>query len=177
MARLRKTDTRRLRRRAMLATWILVLAGPSFTMAAAADESIEFKAVDFAILRIDQRPAKTWDVYLAEKHKLMLVRLGSRHLLLDLAAREVFEIAPEAFEQRKQTLALKKSVWEGIQDDDKAQPGVEQRAKQKPLRQRLPSEEWNIRNAGPARIYRVKLSEEGRVIEVQLRIVPTYLRD
>jgi len=125
----------------------------------AAGSPIVFKAVDFAILRVDERPAKTWDVYLAEKKRLILVRLGTRYLLLETEAREVYEVAPEAFEQRKDELVLKAGGDETRQ------------------RKLLPSEAWNIRDAGPSRNYKLRLTEEGRTIEVQLRIVPTWLRN
>jgi hypothetical protein len=150
----------------------LVMCCFAFSMSATADESVTFKAVDFAILKIDERPAKIWDVYLAEKRKnLILIRLGIRYLLLDTEARKVFEIVPEAFDQKGSELLLKE---EKERNTAEAQSG---RGEDKPLRKLLSSEDWQIKDAGPTLIYRLKLSAEGRVFEVHLRTIPRWMRN
>jgi hypothetical protein len=133
-----------------------------------ADDRIIFKPAEFAILRLDERPAKTWDVFLAEKKKLVLVRLGARYLLLDTVARDVFEVAPAAIEQKGKELVFT--------DPKEASAKGAAETERKPSKQRLASEAWNIRDAGPARIIKVKLSQEGHTLEVQLRITPAWVQ-
>jgi hypothetical protein len=142
-----------------------------------AGENASFKAVDFAILKIDERPAKTWDVYLAEKQKnLILVRLGIRYLLLDTQARQVFEVRPEAFEHKDKDLLLRlpeeKSAAEAQSSQKERREEVE-----RPMRKLLPSDAWQIKDAGPSLIFRLKLTAEGRVLEVHLRNVPRWMRN
>ncbi len=121
-------------------------------VSAPAAENIVWKPVANALLRIDDRPAKLWNVYRAEKKDhLLLVELGRRFLMLDLRDREIYELDPARLERKDKLL-----LWNGA---DK--PG-------KPL----PTADWLVRDAGRARRIRAKLSSEGRVLEVQLPRLP-----
>ncbi|MBI3484933.1 MAG: hypothetical protein HY012_07265, partial [Acidobacteria bacterium] len=69
--------------------------------AVAGAESIAFKRQTTAILKMDGKPVKFWEVYVAEKRgHLVLVQLGRRYLLLDTKEKEVLEIEPGAIVQK-----------------------------------------------------------------------------
>ncbi len=133
---------------------ILLLSALFAATTQAADEKIVWKPVDDAILRIDDRPAKTWNVYRPEKKDkshLLLVELGRRFLLLDLREKEIFELVPEKIERKGKEL-----LWR--EQDKPASP--------------LPSTDWTIRDAGRTRRIRARLEREGRLLDVQLPQTP-----
>lgn len=131
-------------RHLLAAAFILLLVGRL-----AAAEKITWKPVAAAVLKLDDRPVKLWNVYVAErKDHLILVQLGQRYLIIDTEAREVLEVAPAALKRKGKELR-----WE----------------RQKPRGEKsLPTEDWVIRDAGRARIVHLKLADEGRILEVQL---------
>lgn len=155
-----------------LAALLLLLPGP-----ARAGEKITFRAVTLAVLNIDGRPAKIWDVYLGGKRKeLIIIRLGTRYLLMDSEKKEVYEAAPESF-TRKEADHREALEWdadwpaaEKLHTPAAPSPGPSAAAPAQT--RRLPSEEWSIRNVGPARRFRFKLTEEGRTFDLQLPLKP-----
>lgn len=130
---------------------LAVLAGP---LLAAPPATEDWKPIENGVLKIDDRPVKTWEIYLTgnDKH-LVLLQLGARFLLLNTEAQEVTELAPEILERRGQVLR-----WTPGKDPQKQTV--------------LPSEEWSQKHAGRARIIRLRLTKEGRRIEVQLPVTP-----
>jgi len=132
----------------------LLLSGLLAGAARAADDRILWKPVEDAILRIDDRPAKTWNVYRPDKKDksyLLLVELGRRFLLLDTREKEIFELVPEKIERKGKEL-----LWR--EQDKPASP--------------LPSTDWTIRDAGRTRRISARLEREGRVLDVQLPQMP-----
>jgi hypothetical protein len=134
--------------------------------AAAAQEQITFKQETRGILMIDEQPVKLWELYLGEKKKnFVLLQLGLRFLLLDTASREVFELSPESVVRKKD-----RATWRmpaGFPESARrADDGAANNPP--PTAQRLPSEEWSLRDVGPTRRIRCKLSDEGRVVEVHI---------
>ncbi len=133
---------------------ILLLSALFAGATRAADEKILWKPVDDAILRIDDRPAKAWNVYRPEKKDkshLLLLELGRRFLLLDTREKEIFELVPEKIERKGKEL-----LWR--EQDKPASP--------------LPTADWTIRDAGRTRRIRARLEREGRVLDVQLPQTP-----
>jgi hypothetical protein len=131
-------------------TLALVLAASS---ARAADKTV-WKPIDEAMLKIDEKPVKLWSLFREEKDKhtkRLLLQLGSRFLLIDTENREVLELRPEGFERRGKDL---------------------RQGKTGPPAKVLPTSEWNLREAGMVRIIHARLSEEGRVVEIQLPSLP-----
>ena len=119
---------------------------------ALAAEKIAWKPLGNAVLRIDDRPAKTWNVYRAEKKDhLVLVQLGRRFLMFDTRERQIFELDPTKLERKDKDL-----LWH--EADKPSKP--------------LPTADWTVRDVGPARRIRAKLSAEGRVLDVQVPIKP-----
>jgi hypothetical protein len=121
---------------------------------APAGERIVWKPLENAVLKVDERPAKVWNVYRAEKKDhLLLVTLGRRFLMLDIKGREIYELDPTKFAQKNNEL-----LWH--EADKPARP--------------LPTADWVVRDAGRARRIRVRLADEGRVLEVQVPITQDF---
>lgn len=120
-----------------------------------------------ALLKVDGRQAKFWNVYVAHKKEhLVLVQLGRRNLVLDTELREVVEVPPAALERKGKDLH-----WEPAEKTNTEGAGA-QRTQKKSEETVLATADWWIRDAGRARIIRVRLSAEGRVLEVQLPLRP-----
>lgn len=124
----------------------------------AAAERVVWKPVLGALLKLDAQPAKHWNVYVARKReRLVLVQLGGRFLLLDCGRREASEVDAAALARQGKELHYRRSA------EDAPKPSEAGSAETL-----LASEGWVVRNAGRARIVRVRLTREGRVLEVQL---------
>jgi hypothetical protein len=140
------------------------------TSAAAPNDRISFRRQSVVLLKIDERPVKHWEVYLSKDRKhLVLLQLGGRYLLFDTDAREVYELEPNTLAPRRNEL-----LWTEQKPPATTAESSGEAASGQPTSRmkRIASEDWVLRDAGRARIVRVKLSEEGRVIEIQLPIQP-----
>ncbi len=134
------------------ATSTLFLAVVLATCAALAADKIVWKPVERAVLKVDDRPARIWNVYRAEKKDhLVLVQLGRRYLMLDYRAKEIYELDLAKLERKDKEL-----LW--YEADKPAKP--------------LSTADWSVRDTGPLRRIRATLSDEGRVLEVQVPIQP-----
>lgn len=150
-------------RRGFQVAIMLLWLGAAPVPAPAASETIIWKPVTNAVLKIDERPVKIWEIYLTEKRKhWALIQLGARFLLLDADAKEIFELAPQGLERRGSELR-----WQSDLQAPTALPSP-----QNGQRQLLASEDWTDKHAGRARIIRLRLSAEGRRLEVQLPATP-----
>jgi len=117
-----------------------------------AAEKIVWKPLDRVLLKVDEKPARIWSVYhVDKKDNLLLVALGRRYLLLDIREHQIYELDPAKLERRDKDL-----LWR--EADRPAKP--------------LPTDDWTVRDVGPARRIRAKLASEGRVLEVQVPIQP-----
>jgi hypothetical protein len=123
----------------------------------AAQEKITFKRLTAAILKIDGKQVKVWDIYEAEKHgRTLLLQLGRRYLLLDIKEREILEIDPSAIAGKpKGDLILTRTA---------------EREKS------IASDEWSVRNVGPALAIKVLFTAEGRLLELQVPLRPDERR-
>jgi len=144
-----------------------------------AHERVTWKPVAAAVLKMDERPVKLWNVYRGEKKgHLILVQLGQRYLMLDTRAQEVWEIDAAALKRKGEELLWERR--EKLGAEEQTPRGGRQAEKSAPEKapgpKALPTEGWTIRDAGRARIVRVKLTAEGRVLEVQLPIQPDLRR-
>src|SRR3970040_245790 len=129
----------RARRRRFASALLVVFALPPAILAA---EKIVWKPVVLALLKVDGRPAKIWNVYVAQKKEhLVLVQLGRRNLVLDTELREVVEITPAAIQRKGKDLQ-----WERAE-----KPNTENTETQSTQRQEektLATADWWIRDAG-----------------------------
>ncbi len=133
-----------------LALLVLFCSILLLTNGMAAAEKITFKRLPAAILKMDGKQVKFWDIYQAEKRgNFLLVQLGRRYLLLDTKEKEVFDIDPSAIESKpkgNEVVLLRSAERES----------------------RIESDGWSIRSVGPAIAIKVLLTAEGRLLELQL---------
>jgi len=141
----------RLREIAILAGLSLILAG-----AARAAEKIVWKPVPDALLQIDAHPAKIWNLYRdGKKSDPLLLQLGTRMLVIYVRNQAMYELKPEQLEHKGEDL-----LW---RESDKPE---------KPLA----TSDWNTKDIGSAWRLQVKLSDEGRLIDIQIPQVPDLRR-
>jgi len=121
-----------------------------------AAEKIVWKPMERASLKINDKPQKIWNVYFVQKEKkelLLLVQVWRRYLLVNYRDREIYDIDPAKLERKDKDL-----LWS--EADKPAKP--------------VPTEDWLVRDVGPLKRIRVKLTAEDRVLEVQIPIQPDY---
>jgi hypothetical protein len=144
MLRIGLTHTRKV---AGLAGLLLVLA-----MGAHAAEKITWKPITDAVLRIDDRAPKQWSLYRAgKKSDPLLLQLGSRVLVIYVRNQAVYEILAKQLEHKGEDM-----LW---RETDKPE---------KPLL----TSDWSTRDIGSAWRIRVKLTEEGRLVDIQIPQMP-----
>ncbi len=132
----------------------IVAALLTAALAASAADKIVWKPILEAMLKIDEKPVRLWNVYREDKDKKLrrlLLELGSRYLRFDTENREVAEYDPAVFERHGKELKLSRAA--------------------KPQRV-LPTSEWVLRDAGTVWIIHARLTTEGRVVEIQLPKLP-----
>jgi hypothetical protein len=135
-----------------------ILALALIAMAATAHSAgkIVWKSISDAILQIDERPVKIWNLYQAgNKIDPLLLQLGARSLVIYVRKEQVFEIKNEQLQRKGEDL-----VW---RDADKpAKP--------------LATSDWSSRDIGSAMRIRMRLADEGRMIDIQIPIIPDLRR-
>ena len=119
--------------------------------AQAADRST-WKTVEGALVRIDDRAPKQWGLYhTGKKYDPLLLQLGVRVLAIYVHNQAVYELPPAKVEHKGEDL-----IW---RESDKPE---------KPLA----TTDWTLRDVGSAQRIQVKLSEEGRLIDIQVPQMP-----
>lgn len=115
-------------------------------------DKIVWKPIPDAILQIDERPVKIWNLFQAgKKIDPLLLQLGARSLVIYVRNEQIYEIKPEQLQHKGEDL-----LW---RDSDKpAKP--------------LATSDWSTRDIGSALRIRVKLAEEGRSIDIQIPQIP-----
>jgi hypothetical protein len=126
---------------------LLVLA-----MGVHAADKVTWKPVEGALLRIDDRAPKQWGLYHAgKKFDPLLLQLGSRVLVIYVRNQAVYEVAPAQIERKGEDL-----LWRETDRPEKP----------------LPTSDWSTRDIGSAWRVRVKLTEEGRLVDIQIPQMP-----
>ena len=132
-----------IRKAARLAGLLLAI-----TLGARAADKITWKPITDAVLRIDDRAPKQWSLYRAgKKIDPLLLQLGTRVLVIYVRNRMVYEIPPAQISHKGDDL-----LW---RETDKPE---------KPLA----TSDWSTRDIGSAWRVRVKLTEEGRLLDIQI---------
>jgi hypothetical protein len=153
---------------------ILVLAFVSSALAA--PEKLLFKTVRMAVLKLDGRPAKIWNVFVApEQQHRVLLQLGSRFLMLNTNDREVLEVPADSLRLNGRDIVWDRSRPAAAEaKKPEGDPAAAKPAATGPVKVETPlaSTDWSIRDVGPARMIRLRLTAEGRQLEVQLPIQP-----
>jgi hypothetical protein len=124
----------------------------ALTGIARSSEKITWKPIPDAILQIDTLPVKHWNLFQAgKKDDLLLLQLGKRSLVIYVKSQQVYEIKPEQLQQKGEDL-----VWR--ESDRPAKP--------------VATSDWSTRDIGSATRIRVKLADEGRLIDIQIPQMP-----
>ena len=119
---------------------------------AADKEKIVWKSIPDGILQIDGHAPKVWNLYRnGKKLDPLLLRFGARALVIYVKNQEVYEIKPEQLERKGEDL-----LWR--ETDRPPKP--------------LATAEWSTRDVGSAWRVRVKLADEGRMIDIQIPQMP-----
>ena len=116
-------------------------------------ESLTWKPVEGALLKINGRALFKWGVYTADKkYQFLLILLMHRYLILDTKGRLVYELKPGALEQEGTDLRTHKPTGE---------------------MRRIPSSQWYFHDMGPLEQVRIRLDDYGgNTIEMQLPHMP-----
>ncbi len=168
----------------LLTAFVISAALPGYRLLTAG--RAEWEPVGLAVLNIDARPAKDWQIYQPDDQDFILVRIGRRYLLLDTEAQQAWELGPEQFRREGQKLVSEEigkltaetqssASQEDSPGNDRLTPSTAENARvpgNPVVRHRWPkrlrTEEWVSRHAGRARLIQVRLADEGRVLEIQL---------
>jgi hypothetical protein len=136
-----------------LAAMLLAFAASS---RATEKDKIVWKAIPNAILQVDSRAPKEWNVFQAgKKTDPLLVQLGLRYLVIYVHNMEVYELKPEQLEHKGDDL-----LWR--ETDKPAKPTA--------------TSDWSTKDVGSATRILVKLSGEGRMINIEIPHVPDLRR-
>jgi hypothetical protein len=142
-----------LKRAGALVALALALAGGS---RATGKEKIVWKSISNAILQVDSRAPKIWNVFQAgKKFDPLLLQLGSRYLVIYVRNMEVYEIKPEQLDHKGEDL-----LWR--ETDKPAKPTA--------------ASDWSIKDVGSASRILLKLSDEGRMINIEIPQMPDLRR-
>jgi hypothetical protein len=116
---------------------------------AANGKPVSWKAIDDAILRVDDGPVKEWNVYqTGKKTDPLLLQMGKRFLLIDVHDKQLFEVDPSKIERKSDDLVL----WDP--SDHPANP--------------LAITDWSAGDIGASFRIVAKLNAEGHVVDLQL---------
>ena len=125
-------------------------------MVSTSSEKVTWKPITDAVLRIDDRAPKQWSLYHAgKKYDPLLLQLGSRVLVIYVRNQAVYEIPPAQVEHKGEDLQWRES--------DK-------------LEKLLATSDWTTRDVGSAIRVRLKLTEEGRLLDIQIPQIPDLRR-
>ena len=123
---------------------------------AADKEKIVWKPIPDAILQVDSRAPKLWNVFQpGKKFDPLLLQLGSRYLVIYVRNMQVYELKPEQLEHKGEDL-----LWR--EADKPAKP--------------MATSDWSTKDVGSASRILVKLTDEGRVINIQIPQIPDLRR-
>jgi hypothetical protein len=123
---------------------------------AADKDKIVWKPIPNAILQVDSRAPKLWNVFQAgKKFDPLLLQLGSRYLVIYVRNMEVYEIKPEQLGHKGEDL-----LWR--EADKPAKPAA--------------TSDWSIKDVGSASRILLRLSEEGRVVNIEIPQMPDLRR-
>ncbi len=122
---------------------------------AGGSESIHWSSVTEAQVKVDQTTPLTWGVYQAGKpdkpdkklSNLVLVLIGHRYLLIDVKRKRIYEVP----------LTQIHVGADGIDSGDLVAASS-----------LVPTSDWVWRNVGPAQLYRIKMGDYGRMLQITL---------
>jgi hypothetical protein len=121
-----------------------------------AADRIVWKPIPNAILQVDARAPKLWNLFQpGKKLDPLLIQIGSRYLVVYIRNKEIYEIKPEQLERKGETLLWRES-------DKPASP--------------IATSGWSTKDVGSATRTLVKLAEEGSTLDIQTPKMPDLRR-
>jgi hypothetical protein len=118
------------------------------TVCSHAADKITWKPLTEAFLRIDDRAPKQWSLYHSgKKYDPLLLQLGTRALVIYIRNQSVYELSPAKLQHKGEVL-----LWREADKPEKP----------------LATSDWGTRDIGFAWRVRVTLTDEGRVIDIQI---------
>jgi hypothetical protein len=134
------------------AVLILVsLAGGSSRAQTEASKKLTWRQLEFAILKFNDSPPNSWNIYHSEKKGVLLVRLWKRYLLVNVSDEEVYDIDPQKI----------RAVGDAVEWSYADLPA-------KPIE----TPDWKDRNIGQLERVRFRLGRDGHYLELQLPLAP-----
>jgi hypothetical protein len=119
--------------------------------APAPEKKLIWKQLQFAIVRFNDKAPQTWNIYHAEKHEVLLIKLWKRYLLLDRKEQEVYDVDP-------QTVKAQGDSVEWSLSDLPSDP--------------IETSEWKERDAGLVETIRFRFGKTGHFLEIELPLKP-----
>jgi hypothetical protein len=117
-------------------------------VALAKSKPVSWKAIEDALLRVNNVAVKDWSVYqTGKKRDPLLLQMGNRFLLIAVHDRQVFEVDPSKVEQKPEEL-----LWDP--SDRPAHP--------------LATSDWTAVDIGAAFRINAKIDVENRVLDLEL---------
>lgn len=130
---------------------VCALLYSTFAKANAADnERFLWKSVPRAQVKLDNKTPLAWNVFRTEKKKegnLVLILLGRRYIALDIKAKVAYSVALSDLEAKGADLESGNLFL--------------------PSRV-LPTDNWSIRDVGPAEMIKLTLGDYGRALDVEI---------
>jgi len=144
-------EARTFRAMRLAAVCILTIIAMACTTGAAAwarEKAVAWKPVQDALLRVDDHPAKEWNLYQwGKKTDPLLLELNGRFLLLEIHDQRIYEIPASKIEHKGNEL-----IWAASDRPDKP----------------LETASWTVRDVGLAYKFTLRLVAENHVLDVQL---------
>ncbi|HTQ59099.1 MAG TPA: hypothetical protein VMI32_02680 [Candidatus Solibacter sp.] len=122
-----------------------------FPQAPPTGKKIVWQPVQFAIVRFNNAAPQAWNIYHAEKHEVLLIKLWKRYLLLDRKEQEVYEVDPQTVKT----------------DGDNVQWSLSD-APNDPIE----TSEWKERDAGLVERIRFRFGKTGHFVDIELPLKP-----
>lgn len=119
------------------------------SIAFAAGKPIIWKANDRAILKVTgMKPPKSWSILEDEKQKSrVLVQMDNHYVLLNAKTKQAFEMSPSQIRAHGKN-------YESVNPADSEKP--------------LPSDDWDMRDIGPAERIQARLTTNNVFLDVEL---------
>jgi hypothetical protein len=114
-------------------------------------DKLNWKTVDFAIVRYNDDAPASWNMYHGEKKGLLLIRLWRRYLFLNIQDQEVYELDPQKVK---------------VQGDN----SVEWSPSDLPS-DPIETSEWKVRDVGPMKRIKFRFGKTGNFLDIQVPLL------
>ena len=114
-------------------------------------KKIIWKPLQFAIVRFNDAAPQSWNIYHAEKHSVLLMKLWKRYLLLDIKEQEAYDVDPQTVKQQGDNVEWSLSDLPGDP---------------------IETSEWKERDAGLVELIRFRFGKTGHFLDIQLPLKP-----